>query len=307
MKNEKHAVVESIKVSDQLTSHLPPYLTSQTAAETYDLTAEGAFTDGVEGPAVDMHGNVYAVNFSEQGTIGIISPNGDARVFIELPRGSIGNGIRFGENGDMFIADYTKHNVFRVDMKNHDIHVYAHEPEMNQPNDIAISRKGFIYASDPDWTDESGQLWMIGQDQKLVRLEKNMGTTNGIEVSNDEQTLYVGESAQRRIWAYDILSDGSIGNKRLFHEFSDHSLDGMRADINGHLFVARYGAGTVAILSEQGSLVRDVKLTGRFPTNVAFGGEDGKTVYVTMQKRGAIECFRADFPGREFQLKFDMK
>ena len=49
MKNDKYAVVESINASDRLTS--------QTAAETYDLTAEGAFTDGVEGPAVDMHGN----------------------------------------------------------------------------------------------------------------------------------------------------------------------------------------------------------------------------------------------------------
>jgi len=299
MKNEKHAVVESIKASDQLTS--------QTAAETYDLTSEGAFTEGVEGPAVDTQGNVYAVNFSKQGTIGIINPDGDARVFIELPKGSIGNGIRFGENGDMFIADYTNHNVLRVDMRNRGVHVYAHEPEMNQPNDIAISRKGVIYASDPNWADESGQLWMLGKDRKFLRLEKDMGTTNGIEVSIDEQTLYVGESAQRRIWAYDILPDGSVDNKRLFHVFSDHSLDGMRADINGNLLVARYGAGTVAILSAQGKLVRDVRLSGRFPTNVAFGGKDGKTVYVTMQKRGAIECFRTDFPGREFQLKFDTK
>jgi sugar lactone lactonase YvrE len=279
----------------------------QGAAETYDLTAEGAFTEGVEGPAVDVHGNVYAVNFSEQGTIGIINADSDAKIFIELPNGSIGNGIRFGENGDMFIADYKNHKVFRVDMKNRDIHVYAHEPEMNQPNDIAISRKGVIYASDPNWADDTGQLWMIGKDRKFCCLEKNMGTTNGIEVSNDEQTLYVGESTQRRIWAYDILSDGSVGNKRLFHVFSDHSLDGMRTDVNGNLFVARYGAGTVAILSPQGTLIRDVMLTGRFPTNVAFGGEDGTTVYVTMQKRGAIECFRADSPGREFQLKFDKK
>ncbi|MBL4673254.1 MAG: SMP-30/gluconolactonase/LRE family protein [Arenicella sp.] len=281
--------------------------TNQAAAESYDLTAVGAFTDGVEGPAVDAHGNVYAVNFSKQGTIGIINTDGDAKVFIGLPNGSIGNGIRFGENGDMFIADYTNHNVLRVDMNNRDIHVHAHDPEMNQPNDITISRKGVIYASDPNWANDTGQLWMLGKDRKFCCLEKNMGTSNGIEVSNDEQTLYVGESAQRRIWAYDILPDGYVGNKRLFHVFSDHSLDGMRTDINGNLFVARYGAGTVAILSAQGKLVRDVKLTGRFPTNLAFGGEDGKTVYVTMQKRGAIECFRADFPGREFQLKFDTK
>lgn len=270
-----------------------------------DLTEMNVFTEGVEGPAVDKHGNLYAVNFAKQGTIGIVNAVGEAKHFVELPNDSIGNGIRFGANGIMFVADYINHNVLRVDMSDLTVSVYAHNENMNQPNDIAISRNGVIYASDPNWADNTGQLWMVDKDKKVTLLDSDMGTTNGIEISSDEKTLYVGESVQQKIWAYDISLDGTVANKRLFHEFSEHGLDGMRVDTNGNLFVARYGAGTVAVLTKQGELVREIELNGDFPTNVAFGGKDGKTVYVTMKKRGAIEYFRTDSPGRAFGFATD--
>ena len=60
-----------------------------------DLTAVNSFTSGAEGPAVDKDGNLYAVNYSKEGTIGKITPAGDSSIFIELTNGSIGNGIRF--------------------------------------------------------------------------------------------------------------------------------------------------------------------------------------------------------------------
>ena len=68
------------------------------------FTPVKSFTSGVEGPAVDQSGMVYAVNFNHQGSIGRVTPQGEASLFIELPNGSIGNGIRFDSNGNMFIA-----------------------------------------------------------------------------------------------------------------------------------------------------------------------------------------------------------
>ena len=109
------------------------------------LTKPGEFTKGIEGPACDKAGNVFAVNFKEQGTIGRVSPDGKGKVFITLPEGSTGNGIRFDKNGNMFIADYPKHNVLRVDAKTKKLTVLAHEPRMNQPNDLAIDAKGNLY------------------------------------------------------------------------------------------------------------------------------------------------------------------
>src|SRR6266545_2151728 len=70
------------------------------------LSEEGAFTEGIEGLACDAQGNVYAVNFARQQTIGKMTPDGKATVFVDLPGKSVGNGIRFGSNGMMFVADY---------------------------------------------------------------------------------------------------------------------------------------------------------------------------------------------------------
>jgi sugar lactone lactonase YvrE len=276
------------------------------SAELYrssDFTAVKSFTSGAEGPAVDKDGNVYAVNFSKEGTIGKITPAGEGSIFLELPHGSVGNGIRFNNNGDMLIADYTRHNVLKVDMASKQISVHAHDSTMNQPNDIAIDDKDGLFASDPNWKAGKGRIWRIDPDGKIFILEDNMGTTNGIEVSPDGKRLYVNESVQRKVWAYDLSEGGAISNKRLLIDFPDFGMDGMRCDVDGNLYIARHGKGVIAKVSPAGKLLREIKLTGTKPSNVAFGGSDGRTVYVTLQDRGNIESFRVEAPGREWKKK----
>lgn len=277
-------------------------MTQDTLFVSQVFTPQHSFTAGIEGPACDQDGNLYAVNYARQHTIGKVTPDGEASVFLELPNGSIGNGIRFNRAGDMFIADYVNHNILRVDMNTLEISVFAHESTMNQPNDIAIGANDIIYASDPNWADETGQIWRIDTDGRVVLLESDMGTTNGIEVSPDEKTLYVNESVQRRIWAYDLSSAGEISNKRLLIEFPDYGMDGMRTDRDGRLYVTRFSKGTVAILSPEGNILREVALHGENCTNIAFGGADGCTCYVTVADKGNIERFFTDTPGRSWQL-----
>lgn len=270
--------------------------------EAEPFTQEGLFTTGIEGPAVDKKGNLYVVNFARQGTIGVIDNTGLAKHYLDLPIGSTGNGIRFGTKGLMYVTDYTGHNILRINPDNKAIEVYAHEPNMHQPNDIAITSDDVIYASDPDWQNNSGQLWLLLRKKSPILLETDMGTTNGIEVSADEKHLYVNESVQRKIWRYDIKPDNTLANKRLFYQFEEHGLDGMRSDSQGNLYIARYGAGTIAVLSKEGKLLKEIQLTGAFPTNLAFGGETGQEVFVTLQKKGSIDTFKAPFSGRSFQL-----
>jgi len=267
-----------------------------------DLTAVNSFTSGAEGPAVDKDGNLYAVNYSKEGTVGKITPAGDSSIFIELPNGSIGNGIRFNSKGEMLIADYTNHNILKVDMTSKQLSVYAHDSTMNQPNDIAIDSKDRLYASDPNWKAGTGRIWRIDTDGKPTVLEDSMGTTNGIEVSPDEKTLYVNESVQRKVWAYDLSPSGAISNKRLLIEFPDFGMDGMRCDVDGNLYIARHGKGVVAKVSSQGQLLKEIILQGKKPSNIAFGGPDGRTAYVTLQDRGNIETFRVEAPGREWKM-----
>jgi len=264
------------------------------------LTAPWSFTNGVEGPAVDKSGNLYAVNFQRQGTIGIITPTGEASVFIELPKGSIGNGIRFGKDGNMYVADYTGHNILKIDMSTKQVSLFAHDSTMVQPNDIAITNRNTFYASNPNWKAGTGSVWYANRKGKIKMVEGNMGTTNGIEVSPDNRRLYVNESVQRNVWVYRIKGNGKLRNKKLLIEFAEHGMDGMRCDSQGNLYIARYGKGVVAIVSPKGKLIREVKLIGEKPTNIAFGGPDGKTVYVTMQDKGNLEYFRTDTAGEEW-------
>ncbi len=281
-------------------SHMP---TTDDVVKSSIFTPANGFTSGVEGPAVDKSGTIYAVNFGKQGTIGQITPTGQASVFVELPEGSIGNGIRFNKRGDMFIADYPKHNILKVVMGTKQVSVFANEPRMSQPNDIAIDSQDRLYASDPNWKENTGNIWRIDTDGKVTLLEANMGTTNGIEVSPDNRKLYVNESAQRKVWVYDLSASGQVSNKRLLIEFPDFGMDGMRCDSQGNLYIVRYGKGTVAKVSPAGKVLQEIKLIGQKPTNIAFGGKDGRTAYVTLQDQGNLETFRVDTPGREWVMR----
>jgi gluconolactonase len=254
--------------------------------------AEALFTPGVEGPAVDKSGNVYAVNFGRQSTIGRVKADGHSDLFVELPDGSIGNGIRFNSRGEMFIADYTNHNILKVDMNTKQISILANEPRMNQPNDVAIDGQDRLYASDPNWKENTGNIWRIDPDGRVTLLEENMGTTNGIEVSPDDKLLYVNESVQRKVWAYDLSADGQVSNKRLLIEFPDFGMDGMRCDADGNIYITR----------PAGEVLQEITLGGKKPSNIAFGGADGRTAYVTLQDTGNLESFRVDTPGREWTM-----
>ena len=261
------------------------------------LTQPPQFTPGIEGPQCDQAGNIYAVNFEKQQTIGKVSPDGRAELFVTLPGKSTGNGIVFDPEGAMYVADYTEHNVLRIDPKTKKIDVFAHCDDMNQPNDLAIAPNGTLYASDPNWNNSTGQLWKIDLKGNVTKVAAEMGTTNGIEVSPDGKTLYVNESAQRNIWWFPIRDDGTLGEKRLLKQFPDFGFDGMRCDVDGNLYITRYGKGTVVVLSPAGKEIREIDVLGKQPSNICFGGPDGRTAYVTEVEHTRLVQFRVDQPG----------
>ncbi len=268
------------------------YVSCSGNTDSKDFTEEHGFTEGIEGPATDNEGNIYAVNFKKQGTIGKITQNGDASVFVELPNGSIGNGIRCVGTDYMYVADYINHNILKIHLTTREIKVFANEPFANQPNDLAIIPSGnVIYASDPNWIKNTGNLWRITRDKGFELLEENMGTTNGIEVSPDGKKLYVNESIQRKIWVYDVDKDNNLRNKKLFAKFDDFGMDGMRCTSSGNLYVCRYDKGSVLAFTPEGNMLKEFFLKGKKPTNITFSN-DYKTAYVTLADRGCIEMFR---------------
>jgi gluconolactonase len=268
-----------------------------------DFTAENLFTNNIEGPAFDAAGNLYVVNFKEDGTIGLVKPDGTVTLFVTLPEGSIANSIQFDSKGKMYLADFKGHNILTVNMKTKKVDVYVHNEAFNQPNDICINKRDQIFASDPNWKDGTGKIWRVDKGGKAVLLTDQMGTTNGITLSPDEKILYVNESVQRKIWAFDLDEKGNISNKRLFAEFPDFGFDGMKCDAEGNLYVTRYGKGAIAVLSPKGELVREVMLKGKRCSNLVFGGLNGKLVFVTLQDRKGMERFRNDIAGKGLKTK----
>ena len=273
----------------------------------------------IEGPAVDAAGTLYVMNLHQKGTIGKVIPGAtQSELFATLPAGSIGNGARFARDGRMYVADWKNHNVFVFERGQTVPRLYFHSdgcrpggpsPCFNEPNDLAVAADGTLYASDPSFASGKGQIWRItrgpdgnGRGEVMSSDQPTMGVTNGIELSPDEATLYVGESKTRskraRLLAY-RLQDGRLVEQRVLKEFDLFDLDGMRTDIDGKLFAARPDAGTVAVFAPDGTFVREIPLQGKQPSNLTFGGPDGKTVFVTQGDGGFIEAFRVDRPGRE--------
>ena len=270
------------------------------------ITPPGEYTSGIEGPAVDASGNLYVVNFRESGTIGRLAAGASqSQLFTSLPSGSIGNGIRFDRQGRMYIADFKKHNVWVIEAGETTPKIYFHSDRFNQPNDLAIAADGTLYASDPRFAAPAGgQIWRItrGADGKgrgeIMSSPRRLGVTNGLDLSPDGATLYVSESNSRQVWAYRLDGDKLL-DPRLVRTFADFEVDGLRTDVDGRIYLARLSAGKIVIIGADGSLQREVPVSGRQPTNLTFGGADGKTVFVTQKEGRFIEAFRVDHPGRE--------
>ena len=277
--------------------------------ESTQVTPSGEYTFGIEGPAVDRGGNLYVVNFGKPGTIGRLAPDAAAsEKFTELPEGSIGNAIRIDSSGTMFIADYKRHTIFAISKDSTQPRVLFHSQQMNQPNDITLAHDGTIYASDPNWKARTGQIWRIAKaadgsmQGAVMTAPRVMGTTNGIDLSPDGRTLYVGESNSGEIWSYTVNGNDLI-NAKLVKSFAPNTIDGLRSDVSGRLLVARILQGSIAVMTPTGVVQREITLKAMQPTNLAFGGSDGKTVFVSQRQGGFIESFRTDVEGREHCLQ----
>src|SRR5690606_33131253 len=110
---------------------------------------------------------------------------GRCELYVSLPEGSTANSIKFDSAGNMYLADFTGHNILKVDL-NKNISTYSHNDQFNQPNDLCMNSKAWIYASDPNWKDSTGKVWLVKPDDKARLVLDSMGTTNGITLSPDE-------------------------------------------------------------------------------------------------------------------------
>ena len=168
----------------------------------------------------------------------------------------------------------------------------------NSPNDVTRATNGNLYFTDPPYglpdrfDDPRRELdycgvYLLRPSGEVVLLTRDIERPNGIGLSPDEKTLYVAQSHpdQPTITSFSILSDGTVGEGKLFYDASPQqgpgikgNPDGLAVDAQGNLWAS--GPGGILILNPQGKLLGHI-LTGEATSNCAFGGEDGTQLFIT--------------------------
>lgn len=199
------------------------------------------------------------------------------------------NGIILDFEGRLIACEHGTHRVTRTE---HDgsITVLADSyngKRLNSPNDAIVRSDGAIFFTDPPYAvrEEDRELdfngvFLIRPDGELVLLADDFDRPNGLALSRDEQTLYVADTRGNHIRAFDVAEDGALSNERLFTEIP--SPDGMDVDAAGRIWTA--GADGIQVNDTDGTVLFVVEVP-QHPANCAFGGEDGKTLYITARSR----------------------
>ena len=137
-------------------------------------------------------------------------------------------------------------------------------------------------------TQSSGGVFSISASGSAEQKLSNVGITNGLAWSPDNCTMYLADSLENRIYAFDFdLKTGSVGDRRLFHEgFERGAPDGATVDADGYLWSARFGGSCLARHAPDGKIDRLVELPVSNPTSCTFGGQDLATLFVTSATLG---------------------
>ena len=196
-----------------------------------------------------------------------------------------GNGNTMDAQGRLYTAERDGHRISRTDT-NGEVATFSGQYEgkrFNSPNDVVVRKDGQVYFSDPASAavlekrelDFNG-VYHASPDGKVSLIAK-MTRPNGVALTPDGKTLYVADTSERKIMAYDLDAAGNASNERTFISGMNGSPDGLRVAENGNVYIA---TGPIDIYSPQGKLIKSIKFP-ELAANCEFGGPDLKTLYVT--------------------------
>jgi len=215
-------------------------------------------------------------------------PGTEARVFLK-PSGRA-NGLAVGPDGHLLLAQHDGQVGRRTDDGTVVPLVDSYGGRrLNSPNDLTVASDGTIYFTDPPYgIDEKARrldfsgVYRLSPNGNLSLLTKQLPRPNGIELSPNDSTLYVSDSRDTRVWAYDVTADGDIQNRRSFATPRDANAegttDGMTIDVEGNVYTT--GPGGVWVYAPDGRQLARIAVP-KAPTNVTFGGPERKVLYIT--------------------------
>ncbi len=172
-------------------------------------------------------------------------------------------------------------------------HDRPHRERFKGLNDLHFAQNGDLYFTDQGESglhDPTGRLWRLRHSGRLDLLLHNVPSPNGLVLTPDETILYLAVTRGNAVWRVPLHPDGSIGRVGIFIQLSGGmGPDGMAMDSEGNLAVCHVGMGSVWIFSRLGRPLYELpSCAGHATTNAAFGGPDGRTLYITESETGTI-------------------
>lgn len=245
-----------------------------------------------EGPAVDASGNVY---FTDQPSNKIIKWDAKTKTMSTFMENSgRSNGLFFDASGNLIACADLNGELWSVDAGGHATVLVKDFGGrlLNGPNDVWIAPNGAMYITDPWFKREywsatdprkSGpqqnghHVYYLSPDRKtLRRADEKLVKPNGVIGTPDGKNLYVADIGDAKVYVYDVLPDGNLGNRKLFCTMRS---DGMTIDAEGNVYLTN-DLGVTAF-DKNGERIFNVPTGEGWTANVTFGGEDRKTLFIT--------------------------
>ena len=249
----------------------------------------------IEGPSFDREGNLWCVDIPN-GRVFRIDPGGNFVLVTEYDGWP--NGLKIHRDGRIFIADY-KHGIMLLDPASGVVTPYlvrANLERFKAVNDLFFARNGDLYFTDQGMTglhDPTGCVYRMTPAGRVDCVLDNVPSPNGLVMNHDETMLYVAVTRGNCVWRVPLTRDGNATKVGIYIQLSGGwgGPDGLALDGAGNLAVAHVGLGTVWIFDAHGEpLYRVRSCAGMHTTNVAYGGPDNCTLYITESATGAILC-----------------
>ena len=212
------------------------------------------------------------------------TPGEPPTIFRDNSNGAIGNS--FDEQGRLYTCESHARRVTRTDKKGR-VEVLAERwqgKRLNAPNDIVVRRDGQVYFTDPAFGNQRDTreldfcgVFRISHHGELDLVAKFKTRPNGIALAPNGRVLYVTNSDERNVRAYDLDKNGSASNERVLISNIAGIPDGVKVDESGNLYIA---ATQIEIYSAEGKHLGSIR-SYETPSNCAFGDADFQSLYIT--------------------------
>jgi gluconolactonase len=256
----------------------------------------------IEGPSFDRDGNLWIVDIP-WGRVFKVSPQGEFTLVAQYDGEP--NGLKIHKDGRIFIADY-KHGIMVLDPVSGKVEPFLTRVRLERlkaVNDLVFASNGDLYFTDQGltgWHDPTGRVFRVRADGRVDCLIDNVPSPNGLVLDPTESVLYLSVTRANAVWRVPLMADGTVAKVGTFIQLSGGGgPDGLAIDEEGNLAVAHIVLGVIWIFSARGEpLYRINSAAGHHTTNVAYGGPDRRTLYITESETGTILMADMPTPGR---------